>query len=69
MYRYGSAAVVVSPGTFPVELEYSAPASALMQGQIGAPGTTRTTGVVFTTVVICLLFLVLIPVVANLILR
>ncbi|TQM57585.1 hypothetical protein FB466_2579 [Klugiella xanthotipulae] len=48
--RYGKAAVVLTPGSEPAQLEYSAPASQWTRGQLGAPGTTKTTGIGFNVV-------------------
>jgi hypothetical protein len=43
---YGSASTVLQPDQLP-ELEYSPPSSQWFQGEIGAPGTTKTNGTWF----------------------
>lgn len=43
LFTYGRAIAVLEPNQIP-ELEYSPPASQWFQGEIGAPGTTKTRG-------------------------
>jgi hypothetical protein len=56
--EYAQAVAIVPPGDGLV-LEYSPSVSWMYKGQIGAPGTTRTQGVVLVSVALGVLFALL----------